>query len=210
MIIIGSIHVQSVCDSLDIPHFEMQPVLKNQFYNFIQKDKLERRQVRQPTVPINDSKKDTKLSNFHKQTQTMKTLNNEDGGMVIEKEKQRLLKLPSYNNEKKNVLNKNIFQNKRSVYISGAPSKTFKAHLSLNVHPRVEDLNIAYRDFIVRANWTKVALLYSGENSGTSTLHLQHLLLLEYVECLTKKLLLHDTHHVLICAKLSFCHFLLL
>ena len=96
------------------------------------------------------------------------------------------------------MINQYILQNRRSVYSIDVPMYTKgKAHLSLNVHPRVEDLNVAYRDFIIRANWTKVALLYS-DNDGASILHLQHLLLLDNVDCLTKKIDLYDIHKVMV------------
>ena len=95
------------------------------------------------------------------------------------------------------TVNKNILQNqRRSAYPIDVPKYPSKAHLSLNVHPRVEDLSAAYKDFIVRANWTKVALIYS-ENNGASMLHLQHLLLVEDIDCLAKRIDLHDNHKVM-------------
>ena len=94
-------------------------------------------------------------------------------------------------------VNKTILQNqRRSVYSINVPKYPSKAHLSLNVHPRVEDLSAAYKDFIVRANWTKVALIYS-ENNGASMLHLQHLLLIEDIDCLAKRIDLHDKYKVM-------------
>ena len=93
------------------------------------------------------------------------------------------------------AVNKNILQKKRSAYSIKVPKYTSKAHLSLNVHPRAEDLNVAYRDFILRANWTKVAILYS-QNGAASILHLQHLLLMENVDCLAKRIDLYDNEKV--------------
>jgi hypothetical protein len=102
------------------------------------------------------------------------------------------------------ALNKNtILQKKRSAYSIQVPKITSKAHLSLNVHPRAEDLNMAYRDFILSANWTKVALLYSEEGAA-SILHLQHLLLISNVDCIAKRIDLLDAHKVsLNCQKYS-------
>ena len=162
-----SVHVQSICDSLDIPHFETHPVLKSQLSFIEEQQKL---QIK-PTVP--------------RQTQPYQN----DDEIVI-KEKLDL----TFSHAK--TVNKNILQNKRSVYSIDVPKYTSKAHLSLNVHPRVEDLNLAYRDFILRANWTKVALMYS-EKSGASILHLQHLLLIENIDCLAKRINLHDSHKVM-------------
>ena len=155
-----SVHVQSICDSLDIPHFETHPVLKSQLY--IEERKL---QV-DPNLP----------------RQTQAYINDE----IVIKEK-----LDSTFTHAKNVVNKNILQKKRSAYSIEVPKYTSKAHLSLNVHPRAEDLNIAYRDFILRANWTKVAILYS-DNGAASILHLQHLLLIENIDCLAKQIDLYD------------------
>ena len=93
------------------------------------------------------------------------------------------------------AVNTNLLQKKRSAYSIKVPKYTSKVHLSLNVHPRAEDLNIAYRDFILKANWTKVAIVYNGKN-GASKLHLQHLLLIENVECLVKRIDMHDVEKV--------------
>ena len=155
-----SVHVQSICDSLDIPHFETHPVLKSQIY----------------TDEETQLQDDNEVEALQRATQTYDSKHDE----IAMKEKLSL----TFEGAK--TVNKNIFQNKRSVYSIYAPKYTFKAHLSLNVHPRVEDLNVAYRDFIIRANWTKVALVYSGK-SGPSIFHLQHLLLLKNVNCITKK-----------------------
>ena len=34
---------------------------------------------------------------------------------------------------------------------------------SINVHPSNNDISMAYRDFIVHLNWTKVALIYESD-----------------------------------------------
>ena len=98
---------------------------------------------------------------------------------------------------KEALLNKNSFvQNKRSSpYTIQVPKFTSKSHLSVNVFPREEYLNIAFRDFILRANWTKVAVLH-GEDRSASMLHLQHLLLIENVDCLTKRINPFDINKV--------------
>ena len=164
-----SVHVQSICDSLDIPHFETHPVLKSQLHI------EEERKLQQidPNLPRQKHQAD---------------INSIDEIVIKEK-------LDSTFSHAK-ALNKNtILQKKRSAYSIQVPKITSKAHLSLNVHPRAEDLNIAYRDFILSANWTKVALLYS-EDGAASILHLQHLLLISDVDCLAKRIDLNDIHKV--------------
>ena len=91
---------------------------------------------------------------------------------------------------------------------------------SINVHPRLEDVNLAYKDLVLYRKWTRVAILYTGKrdgryvkelliedpaagssihlwviyvsdpnfSGGASTLHLQHLLLQNDVDCLTRNL----------------------
>ena len=52
---------------------------------------------------------------------------------------------------------------------------------------RLEDVNLALRDLAVKANWTKVAVLYSYDYQGPSALHLQHLLLKKNIDCFARK-----------------------
>ena len=112
-------------------------------------------------------------------------------------------KLDSTFNQAK-ALNKNtILQKKRSAYSIQVPKITSKAHISLNVHPRAEDLNMAYRDFVLSANWTKVALVYSADGAA-SILHLQHLLLISNVDCIAKRIDLHDIHKVAMNCQMRF------
>lgn len=63
---------------------------------------------------------------------------------------------------------------------------------SINAHPRLEDVNLAYRDLVLYRRWSRVALLYTGlrdgDGSGAATFHLQHLLLHHEVDCLTRRL----------------------
>ena len=65
---------------------------------------------------------------------------------------------------------------------------------SINVHPRLEDINVAYRDLVLYRGWQRVALLYTGlrdaagDGSGASAFHLQHLLLQNDIDCLTRRL----------------------
>ena len=50
---------------------------------------------------------------------------------------------------------------------------------------------MAYRDLVLYRGWERVALLYTGQRdgdgSGASTFHLQHLLLQNDVDCLTRR-----------------------
>ena len=169
-----SVHVQSICDSLDIPHFETHPVLKSQL-----------------NIEDGNLKRDQNLPQ-----QAKESFIRAGGGNVVSDANENVIKenLDSKLSHAKAV-NKNILQKKRSAYSIKVPKYTSKAHLSLNVHPRAEDLNVAYRDFILRANWTKVAILYS-QNGAASILHLQHLLLMENVDCLAKRIDLYDTEKV--------------
>ena len=168
---IYSVHVQSICDSLDIPHFETHPVLKSQLN--IEDGNLKRDQ------------------NLPRQTEEAFIR----GGGVSDANENVIKENLDLKLSHAEAVNKNILQKKRSAYSIKVPKYTSKAHLSLNVHPRAEDLNVAYRDFILRANWTKVAILYS-QNGAASILHLQHLLLMENVDCLAKRIDLYDTEKV--------------
>ena len=66
-------------------------------------------------------------------------------------------------------------------------SWTRRNRLSLNVHPKLEDINLALRDLVLKANWTKVAVLYSTDQQGPTSLHLQHMLLKKNVDCFCKE-----------------------
>ena len=63
---------------------------------------------------------------------------------------------------------------------------------SINVHPRQEDINLAFKDLVLYRGWKRVAVLWTGlrdgDGSGASAFHLQHLLLHSDVDCLTRKL----------------------
>ena len=37
---------------------------------------------------------------------------------------------------------------------------------SINVHPRLEDVNLAYKDLVLYRKWTRVAILYTGKRDG--------------------------------------------
>lgn len=71
-------------------------------------------------------------------------------------------------------------------------TKANEQRFSINAHPRLADINLAYRDLVLYRNWTRVALLYTGrrdgDGSGAATFHLQHLLLQQDVDCLTRRL----------------------
>lgn len=71
-------------------------------------------------------------------------------------------------------------------------AKANEQRFSINAHPRLADINLAYRDLVLYRNWTRVALLYTGrrdgDGSGAATFHLQHLLLQQDVDCLTRRL----------------------
>ena len=37
---------------------------------------------------------------------------------------------------------------------------------SINVQPRLEDVNLAYKDLVLYRKWTRVAILYTGKRDG--------------------------------------------
>ncbi len=47
-------------------------------------------------------------------------------------------------------------------FTKGTPEQ----HFSINVNPPLEDVNMAYRDFVLYKGWTRVAILYSGKIFG--------------------------------------------
>ena len=115
-----SVHVQSICDAVDVPHLETHPTLDSALFR-----------------------------------------------------------------------GANVFLNRSSSSI--VPSGTnLDQRFSINVHPRLEDINVAFRDLVLYKKWPKAALLYTGmrdgDGSGASTFHLQHMLLQNDVDCLTRRL----------------------
>ena len=81
----------------------------------------------------------------------------------------------------------------RSVIDLQQPQKPQSSRLaSLNVYPRQEDINTAFKDLVLYREWKRVAILYTGlrdgDGSGASALHLQHLLIHSGVDCLTRRL----------------------
>ena len=78
---------------------------------------------------------------------------------------------------------------------------------SINVHPRQEDINLAFKDLVLYRGWKRVAVLWTGlrdgDGSGASAFHLQHLLLHSDVDCLTRKL--PDSFEVCIKMRKYYC-----
>ena len=118
---IFSVHVQSICDAVDIPHFEISPTMDASRFNLQQSSTTNR--------------------------------------SVIDHQPQQ-------------------------------PQSSRLA--SLNVYPRQEDINTAFKDLVLYREWKRVAILYTGlrdgDGSGASALHLQHLLIHSGVDCLTRRL----------------------
>ncbi|TRY72258.1 hypothetical protein TCAL_00217 [Tigriopus californicus] len=67
---------------------------------------------------------------------------------------------------------------------------------SLNAHPKLEDIHAALRDFLVFANWTRVALVYTEETAKRSLL-LQDLLLSQGFQCLSLRISLNMDRNVI-------------
>ena len=124
-----SIHVQSICDAVDVPHFEISPSM------------------------------DT--TRYHLMDQTLPNLSNISTSKISS-------------------------SSSRSAVIDP------KRLASINVHPRQEDINLAFKDLVLYRGWKRVAVLWTGlrdgDGSGASAFHLQHLLLHSDVDCLTRKL----------------------
>ena len=114
-----SVHVQSICDAVDVPHLETHPTLDSALFR-----------------------------------------------------------------------GANVFLNRSSS--SSIVPTNLDQRFSINVHPRLEDINVAFRDLVLYKKWAKAALLYTGmrdgDGSGASTFHLQHMLLQNDVDCLTRRL----------------------
>ena len=114
-----SVHVQSICDAVDVPHLETHPTLDSALFR-----------------------------------------------------------------------GANVFLNRSSS--SSIVPTNLDQRFSINVHPRLEDINVAFRDLVLYKKWPKAALLYTGmrdgDGSGASTFHLQHMLLQNDVDCLTRRL----------------------
>ena len=126
-----SIHVQSICDAVDVPHFEISPSMDTTRYHM------------DPTSPNLSNISTSKISS---------SSTSRSSPAVIDP----------------------------------------KRLASINVHPRQEDINLAFKDLVLYRGWKRVAVLWTGlrdgDGSGASAFHLQHLLLHSDVDCLTRKL----------------------
>ena len=88
------------------------------------------------------------------------------------------------------TLDSGLFGN--NLFLNTSNPQILDQRFSINVHPRLEDINVAFRDLVLYKKWKRAALLYTGkrdgDGSGASTFHLQHMLLQNDVDCLTRRL----------------------
>ena len=59
---------------------------------------------------------------------------------------------------------------------------------TISVHPKLEDIHSAFKDFVLFANWTRVAIVFESDEKAQESLLLQDMLLGESVDTLVKKM----------------------
>ena len=59
---------------------------------------------------------------------------------------------------------------------------------TISVHPKLEDIHSAFKDFVLFANWTRVAIVFERDDKAQESLLLQDTLLGESVDTLVRKM----------------------
>ena len=60
---------------------------------------------------------------------------------------------------------------------------------TISVHPKLEDIHSAFKDFVIYANWSRVAILFERDEKAQVSLLLQDMLLSQSVDTLVRKVI---------------------